>query len=83
MMIQDITPLSEHRLLVVSEDGRQGIFDLSPYLDYEVFQPLADPEAFKHVHNGRYFIEWDCGADLSADKLEAEWAEEQPSKVAL
>jgi hypothetical protein len=22
--------------------------------------------------NGRYFIEWDCGADLSADTIEAQ-----------
>ncbi|MFH0728984.1 MAG: hypothetical protein V2B19_21930 [Pseudomonadota bacterium] len=23
--------------------------------------------------NGGYFIEWDCGADLSADTIEARW----------
>jgi len=22
---------------------------------------------------GRYFVEWDCGADLSADTIEARW----------
>jgi len=25
------------------------------------------------VLNGGYFIEWDCGADLSADTIEARW----------
>ncbi|VAW49350.1 hypothetical protein MNBD_GAMMA03-1119, partial [hydrothermal vent metagenome] len=25
------------------------------------------------IHNGKYFIEWDCGADLSADTIESEW----------
>jgi hypothetical protein len=25
------------------------------------------------VSNGGYFIEWDCGADLSADTIEARW----------
>ena len=26
---------------------------------------------FKKIHNGRYFVEWACGADLSADTIEA------------
>jgi hypothetical protein len=25
------------------------------------------------VRNGRYFVEWPCGADLSADTIEARW----------
>ena len=25
------------------------------------------------ITNGGYFIEWDCGADLSVDTIEAKW----------
>jgi len=25
------------------------------------------------LSNGGYFIEWGCGADLSADTIEAQW----------
>ena len=25
------------------------------------------------VFNGGYFVEWECGADLSADTIEAHW----------
>ena len=25
------------------------------------------------ISNGGYFIEWDCGADLSVDTIEAKW----------
>ena len=25
------------------------------------------------IYNGKYFIEWECGADLSADTIEARW----------
>jgi len=32
---------------------------------------LKNPDAFHNVTNGKYFIEWDCGADLSADTIEA------------
>jgi hypothetical protein len=24
------------------------------------------------IKNGRYFVEWDCGADLSSDTIEAQ-----------
>ncbi len=36
-------------------------------LDYEAFEKLRNPDEFMKVRNGGYFIEWECGADLSAD----------------
>jgi hypothetical protein len=60
-------------LAIVAEDGRVGRFDVNPYLQYEAFEPLRDQNEFTKVVNGGYFIEWDCGADLSADTIEARW----------
>lgn len=60
-------------LSVVADDGRVGRFDVSPYLQYEAFEALRDETEFKKVINGGYFVEWDCGADLSADTIEARW----------
>jgi hypothetical protein len=60
-------------LSIVTNDGRHGIFDVTPYLADEAFEELQNPEAFKQVHNGKYFVEWECGADLSADTIEARW----------
>ena len=60
-------------LEVVSADGRTGSFDVTPYLADEVFEPLRDPSEFAKVSHGGYFIEWACGADLSADTIEARW----------
>jgi hypothetical protein len=57
----------------VADDGRVGRFDVSPYLQYEAFEALRDAAEFKKVINGGYFVEWDCGADLSADTIEARW----------
>jgi hypothetical protein len=34
---------------------------------------LRDDAAFQRVRNGGYFIEWECGADLSVDTIEAHW----------
>jgi len=72
MRILDIIVQQDYILQIFSEDGRIGYFDVKPYLHFEAFEPLKEPEEFKKVFNGKYFIEWDCGADLSADSVEAD-----------
>lgn len=57
-------------LSVVTEDGEVGEFNVGPYLQYEAFELLKDPAEFANVFNGGYFVEWGCGADLSADTIE-------------
>ena len=71
MRIAEVTPKPDYSLHIVSEDGRTGMFDVRPYLELEAFTELNNREAFAKVRNGGYFIEWDCGADLSADTIEA------------
>jgi Protein of unknown function (DUF2442). len=57
--------------MVTATDGRVGYFDVSPYLVYEAFEALRDTAEFMKITNGGYFVEWQCGADLSADTIEA------------
>lgn len=71
MIIQEVTPREDYVLHVLWEGGLTGLFDVKPYLESEVFAPLKSPEEFLKIHNGKYFIEWECGADLSADTVEA------------
>jgi hypothetical protein len=73
MRIVELRPQSNWVLSIVADDGRIGSFDVSPYLEYEAFEALRDPAEFMKVSNGGYFVEWDCGADLSADTIEAHW----------
>jgi hypothetical protein len=73
MNIAEVVPRAGHMLLIRADDGQQGVFDVTPYLESEAFSALKDPGQFVRVHNGKYFIEWDCGADLSADTIEARW----------
>ncbi|MCX7001965.1 MAG: DUF2442 domain-containing protein [bacterium] len=73
MTIVRIRPESDWVLFVVSDDGRMGTFDIRPYLKYEAFEPLRDINEFQKVSHGGYFVEWSCGADLSADTIEAQW----------
>ena len=73
MRIAEVIPQEGFVLYVVSETGETGYFDVSPYLESEAFKPLKHAAEFKKIYNGRYFIEWECGADLSADTIEAHW----------
>ncbi|MGB5157773.1 DUF2442 domain-containing protein [Desulfobacterium sp. N47] len=73
MRIAKISPQSNRVLSIVADDGRIGNFDVSSYLKYEAFEALQDHTEFLKVFNGGYFVEWDCGADLSADTIEARW----------
>ena len=76
MTISELQPKSDFTLLVKNGLGQSGVFDVKPYLDYEVFAPLREINEFMKVSNGGYFVEWDCGADLSADTIAAQVFEE-------
>lgn len=72
MRITELAANTDWTLLVTGNDGRVGQFDLRPYLQYEeAFKELNDIAEFKKIKNGGYFVEWECGADLSADTIEA------------
>jgi hypothetical protein len=73
MRIVELRPQPNWILSIVADDGRIGRFAVRPYLEYEAFEDLRDPGEFKKVLNGGYFVEWECGADLSVDTIEAQW----------
>jgi hypothetical protein len=73
MNISEIIPKENYTLYIKAEDRQSGLFDVTPYLESEAFAPLKDRSEFERIHNGKYFIEWDCGADLSADTIQARW----------
>jgi len=73
MRIAELYPQPNWMLSIVADDGRVGSFDVRPYLKDEAFEDLRDQSEFMKIFNGGYFVEWDCGADLSADTIEARW----------
>ena len=73
MRIAALSPQPDWVLLIVADDGRVGSFDVRPYSGCEAFEDLRDHSEFMKVVNGGYFVEWHCGADLSADTIEARW----------
>ena len=73
MNIVEIIPKDDYVLYIKADDGAEGLFDVKPYLESEGFAPLKNIDEFKRIYNGKYFVEWECGADLSADTIEARW----------
>jgi hypothetical protein len=73
MRIAELRPQANWMLSIVADDGRVGRFDASPYLGDEAFKGLRDNSEFVKLINGGYFVEWECGADLSADTIDARW----------
>lgn len=80
MRIAEIYPRPDWTLDITTDNGSMGSFDVKPYLGYEAFQDLRDYSEFLKVSNGGYFIEWDCGADLSADTIDARWHVQKPAE---
>ena len=73
MKIVQVRPQSNWVLSIVAEDGRMGKLDVRPYLADEAFEDLRRPSEFERIFNRGTFVEWVCGADLSADTIEARW----------
>jgi hypothetical protein len=74
--VRELKPEPDWLLGILAEDGRRGSFDVKPYLDLPVFEPLRDVAEFARLRSGGYYVEWACGADLSADTIESHmvWA---------
>lgn len=49
-----------------------NIVEIVPKDNY-TFALLKEKSEFERIHNGGYFIEWECGADLSADTIQVRW----------
>ena len=65
--IKDAMILKDYNIHLVFTNGEKKVFDLRPYLKYQIFRPLNDEtelQSFKIIDGT---LEWSCGADLSTD----------------
>lgn len=69
--IIEVKVLHDYKLLMKFETNEQKIFDVAPYLQYEVFNSLKKPEEFNKVYIDFGTVCWECGADLSRDTFYA------------
>ena len=67
--VVDVKPEKNHTLHLSFTNGEEGIFDVKPYLNYEVFEPLKDEKMFNSVRPFIGTIQWANDADLCPDTV--------------
>ena len=67
----EVVPCEDYTLALVFEDGKDGILDMKPMLDFSVFQRIKGLDDFKRVRIAFDTIQWDCGVDLDPEYVYA------------
>ena len=71
-MYWDVTvvrPLDNYRLYVEIKEGRCGIFDVKPYLNFGMFRELNDIHYFNQVYILFGAITWPNEQDIAPETL--------------
>lgn len=76
-----VEPLENYKLRLKLSDGRKGIFDVSPYLEMEVFQELKNPEYFSRAFLDYGTVVWPHEQDIAPDTIEVDLKPEPLSKT--
>jgi hypothetical protein len=64
-----VKPLADYRLYVEIEDGRKGVFDMTPYLNLGVFKELQEIHYFNQVGIVHGTVTWPHEQDVAPESL--------------
>ena len=67
--VKNVAPEKDYMLHLWFTNGEEGIFDVKPYLGYEVFRSLKDEKMFQTVRPFVGTIQWANDADLCPDTV--------------
>ena len=67
--VAKVVPLENHQLKITFTNGEVRLFDVSPYLNGAVFQPLRNPGYFKTVRVAHGTVIWPNEADFCPDPV--------------
>ena len=67
--VKQVRPLEDYTLYVELEDGREGVFDLKPYLNQGVFRELLDKTYFAQVDIVFGAVTWPNEQDIAPETL--------------
>ena len=67
--VKKVYPDENYTLHLTFDNGEEGIFDVSPYLDKGIFAQLKDRSIFNSVKPFLGSIQWVNGLDLCPDTL--------------
>ncbi|MEX0738988.1 MAG: DUF2442 domain-containing protein [Pseudohongiella sp.] len=66
-VVTSVSPATGYVLQLRFDNGETGLLDMTPYLDFGVFNNLKDKENFKKVKIAFDTLEWPCGVDLDPE----------------
>lgn len=67
--VKQVRPLQDYTLYVELEDGREGVFDLKPYLNHGVLRELLDKSYFAQVDIVMGALTWPHEQDIAPETL--------------
>jgi Protein of unknown function (DUF2442) len=67
--VKQVRPLEDYTLYVELEDGREGVFDLKPYLNQGIFRELLDKTYFARVDIVLGAVTWPNEQDIAPEML--------------
>lgn len=70
--VKIVAPLSNYRIYVELESGKQGIFNLKPYLDRSALRELQNVAYFNQVSISFGAVTWPNGQDIAPETLVSE-----------
>lgn len=70
--VKTVKPLPDHRIYVEIEDGRKGVFNVTPYLSRGIFRELQDVHYFNQVGIVFGAVTWPNGQDIAPETLLSE-----------
>ncbi len=69
--VTTVRPLEDYEIYVELEDGRDGVFDLKPFLEHGVFRELRDKQYFSRVGIVLGAVTWPHEQDIAPETLVA------------
>ncbi len=70
--VKVVKPGPDYKIYVETEDGRKGVFDMSPYLERGVFRELKDINYFNQVGILFGAVTWPNEQDIAPETLTEE-----------
>jgi len=67
-----VKPKSNYRIYIEIEDGRKGLFNMTPYLNHGVFKELRDVNYFNQVDILFGAVTWPNEQDIAPETLISE-----------
>lgn len=67
--VKDAKAVDGSKLYLQFEDGKRGIYDMTPLLSQGVFRKLTDRALFNSVRSDGFTAVWPNGLDIAPEEL--------------